>query len=88
MLDEARAVGRSLNRIAGKTALPQNRARVCALLARTLVPTVTMEARNCWPPATTDPFPVNRGNFYRPEYLYNDRQIILAPVSKITLWAS
>ncbi len=81
MLDEARAVGREYNRIAGPNCLYFETGQGSALSANAHfgADQVTMEARNYGLARHYDPFLVNTVvGFIGPEYLYNSRQIIRA----------
>jgi ethanolamine ammonia-lyase large subunit len=81
MLDEALAVGREYNRIAGPNCLYFETGQGSALSANAHfgADQVTMEARNYGLARHYDPFLVNTVvGFIGPEYLYNSRQIIRA----------
>jgi ethanolamine ammonia-lyase large subunit len=81
LLDEAVAVGRSYNRIAGPNFMYFETGQGSALSANAHngADQMTMEARNYGLARRFDPFLVNTVvGFIGPEYLYNDRQIIRA----------
>ncbi|MDR1708840.1 MAG: ethanolamine ammonia-lyase subunit EutB [Candidatus Accumulibacter sp.] len=81
MLDEALAVGRARNRLAGPNCMYFETGQGSALSAGANhgADQVTMEARNYGLARHYDPMLVNTVvGFIGPEYLYNDRQIIRA----------
>ena len=81
MLDEAVAIGRSRNRLAGPNCMYFETGQGSALSAGAHHGTdqVTMDARNYGLARHYDPMLVNTVvGFIGPEYLYNDRQIIRA----------
>ncbi|MTJ79907.1 MAG: ethanolamine ammonia-lyase subunit EutB [Telmatospirillum sp.] len=81
MFDEAQAVGREYNRIAGENFFYFETGQGSALSANAHhgADQMTMEVRNYGLARHYDPFMVNTVvGFIGPEYLYNDRQIIRA----------
>lgn len=81
LLDEALAVGRTYNRLAGSNCMYFETGQGSALSADAHYGTdqMTMEARNYGLARRYDPFIVNTVvGFIGPEYLYNDRQITRA----------